>query len=141
MATHINTGNVRFESRMRSRERIERALEATYLEDRGFEVPTMVFTVPELREVAEDVDRLAEGHDGRHYVSLLKQEPSAAAAREMESLAGTGAGVHVAGRAVHLLLGESYLGGAVDNARVEKVLGPATNRSATVIGAIVAKWC
>ena len=32
VATHINTGNVRLATRMRSRERIEAALEAAYLE-------------------------------------------------------------------------------------------------------------
>ena len=141
VATHINTGNVRFETRMRSRERIEQALEQAYREDRGFEVPTMVFTVAKLRTMAEDADRLGEGHEGRQYVSLLKNEPSAADARAMEALGGDGARVHVAGRAVHLLLGDSYLGAAVDNARVEKLAGPATNRNATVIRAIVAKWC
>lgn len=41
--THINTGNVRIVTTMRSRARIESALEAAYREDRGFEVPTIVF--------------------------------------------------------------------------------------------------
>ncbi len=141
VVTHINTGNVRFDTRMRSRERIEQALEQAYRDDRGFEVPTMVFTAPELCQVADDADRFGEGHEGRQYVSLLKHEPSAATSREMEALSGDGARVHVAGRAVHLLLGESYIGAAVDNARVEKLLGPATNRNVTVIRAIVGKWC
>jgi uncharacterized protein (DUF1697 family) len=141
VATHINTGNVRFESRMRSRARIEEALERAYLADRGFEVPTMVFTAAELCRVADDADRFGEGHEGRHYVSLLKSEPSPAAIEEMESLGGDGARVHVAGRAVHLLLEGGYIGASVDNARVERLLGPATNRTMTVIRAVVTKWC
>ncbi|WP_052327756.1 DUF1697 domain-containing protein [Serinicoccus marinus] len=37
VATYINTGNVRLETRRRSRARIEARLEAAYLADRGFE--------------------------------------------------------------------------------------------------------
>ncbi len=58
VATHINTGNVRFATRMRSRERIEAALEAAYLERTGFEVPTVVLTPAELHRVVEDAARL-----------------------------------------------------------------------------------
>lgn len=42
--TYINTGNVRFDTTMRSRAKIEAALEEAFLADRGFEVPTIVFT-------------------------------------------------------------------------------------------------
>ncbi|MCW2797304.1 DUF1697 domain-containing protein, partial [Nocardioides sp.] len=42
VATYINTGNVRFDSTMRSRARIEETLEKAFLESRGFEVPTIV---------------------------------------------------------------------------------------------------
>ena len=42
---------------------------------------------------------------------------------------------------MHLLFGDGFLGAAVPNARMEKLLGPATNRNATMIRAIVAKWC
>ncbi len=141
VVTHINTGNVRFDTRMRSRERIEQALEKAYLADRGFEVPTMVFTVPELCQIADDAERFADGHDGRHYVSLLKSEPTAAARTKAEALGGNGERVRVSGRAAHLLLGENYHEATVDNARLEKVLGPATNRNVTVIRALVGKWC
>jgi len=76
--TYINTGNVRFGTTMRSRPRIEAALEEAFAADRGFEVPTIVFTPAELRAVAADARRFADGHEGRHYVSLLKSEPTAA---------------------------------------------------------------
>ena len=139
--THINTGNVRFDTRMWSRGRIEAALEQAYREDRGFEVPTMVFTVDELRQVADDADRFAEGHDGRHYVSLLKSAPTAAARQAAEAFGGEGERVRISGRAAHLLLGENYHEATVDNARLEKVLGTATNRNLTVIRAVAKKWC
>src|SRR6476620_5501021 len=72
--TYINTGNVRFTSTLRSRAKVEAALERAVLADRGFEVPTIVFTLAELGEVAADAEKLAGERDdgGRHYVSVLK---------------------------------------------------------------------
>lgn len=141
VATHINTGNVRLETRMRSRARIEAALEAAYLEDRGFEVPTIGYTAAELCAIVEDADRVGKGHTGRHYVSLLKDEPSADDVATLEKRSSEHERVHVHGRAVHLLLGEQYHLAGTDNATVEKLLGVATNRNVTVLRALVPKWC
>jgi uncharacterized protein (DUF1697 family) len=141
VATHINTGNVRLDTSLRSRSKIEAALETAYADDRGFDVPTMVFTCAELVAVAAEADKLGEGHAGKHYVSLLKQEPSADAAAAIEALSSAHERVVVDGRAVHLLLGENYHEAKLSNAAVEKHLGPATNRNITVIRALVQKWC
>lgn len=141
VATHINTGNVRFDTAMRSRSRIEAALERSYEESQGFAVPTIVFTPAELCAIADDAERFGAAHEGRHYVSLLKTDPSPEAARRLEALGSERARVHVAGRAVHLLLGEQYHEAAVSNATVEKLLGVATNRNLTVVRALARKWC
>lgn len=141
VATHINTGNVRLVTSMRSRARIEAALEAAYLADRGFEVPAIVLTAAELRAVVDDADRLAPDHAGRHYVSLLKDEPTAATAAALEERSTDQERVHVVGRAVHLVLGDSYHEATLTNAAVEKQLGVATNRNLTVLRALVGKWC
>lgn len=141
VATHINTGNVRFETRMRSRARIEEALEAAYLDDRGFAVPTIAFTVEELRAIAQRADEVAEGHTGRQYVSFLKTEPSAERTAALTAMSTEQERVFVTGRAVHLLLGENYHEATLSNATVEKRLGVATNRNVTVLRALVQKWC
>lgn len=137
--TYINTGNVRFETRMRSRARIESALEAAFLERAGFEVPTICFTPAELRAIAEEAASF--GHDGRHYVSLLKEPPSAAAVRALEEASTAEEVARVGGRAVHLLLGENYHEARLTNAVVEKRLGVATNRNLTVVRTLAEKWC
>ena len=139
VATHINTGNVRLETTMRSRARIESALEAVYLEDRGFEVPAIVLTTAELRAVVDEAERVAPDHAGRHYVSLLKHEPDEAAACALVARSTRDERVHVAGRGVHLVLA-SYREAALGK-RVEKHLGVATNRNLTVLRALVEKWC
>ena len=139
VATYINTGNVRFDTRLRSRVRIEAALEEAFAAEAGFEVPTIVFTQAELREIAAHASTF--GHGGRHYVSLLKQAPSAAAVKKLEESVTTDEVAKVGGRAVHLLLGANYHEARLTNATVEKHLGVATNRNLTVIRALAEKWC
>lgn len=136
--TYINTGNVRFDTTLRSRARIEQILEEAFRADRGFDVPTIVFTPRELTEIAEHAASL--GHGGRHYVSLLKEEPSAAAVAKVEALATAEEVARVSGRAVHLLLGASYHQARLTNAVIERHLGVATNRNLTVIEALADKW-
>lgn len=138
--TYINTGNVRFGTTMRSRTRIEAALEEAFAADRGFDVPTIVFSQRELRAIADDAKRFADGHEGRHYVSLLKKAPTAAQVEAVEAAGAAGEVAKVGGRAVHLLLGENYHEAKLTNAVIEKHLGVATNRNLTVIEALADKW-
>ncbi|GAA1132733.1 DUF1697 domain-containing protein [Nocardioides aquiterrae] len=139
--TYINTGNVRFETPLRSRARIEAALEDAFLADRGFEVPTIVFTPAELREIAADAEKFADGHEGRHYVSLLKKTPTEAQIAAIHERSSAEEVARVGGRAVHLLLGSNYHEAKLTNAVVERLLGVATNRNLTVIRALAEKWC
>jgi len=139
VATYINTGNVRFDTTLRSRAKIETALEKAFAAEAGFEVPTIVFTQKELREIAEHAASF--GHGGRHYVSLLKETPSAADVKRLEESSTTDEVAKVGGRAVHLLIGANYHEARLTNAAVEKYLGVATNRNLTVIKALAEKWC
>ena len=144
MATYINTGNVRFDSALRSRAKIEAALEEAYRAEAGFEVPTIVFTTEELRSIAETRTAAFGTTSGRHYVSLLKEPPDCVRHQ------GDGGGEHrrarspasAAGRAPALLGRRSYGSDArLTNAQVEKLLGVATNRNLTVVSALAEKWC
>lgn len=141
VATYINTGNVRFTTALRSRAKIEGALEAAYAERAGFEVPTIVFTPAELCEIVADADQVAGDHGGTHYVSLLKEEPSAATAQELEGLGDDRDLARVRGRAVHLVVSDPYHQARLTNAHVEKALGVSTNRNLRVIRALAEKWC
>ncbi len=143
VATYINTGNVRFTTTLRSRAKVEAALEKAFEADRGFPVPTVVFTPQEICAIADDADELARGREEgqRHYVSLLKATPTAAGTKTVESAGDDGERAVVRGRAVHLMLGGSYHEAGLGNAEVEKALGVATNRNITVIRAIAEKWC
>ncbi|WP_028642959.1 DUF1697 domain-containing protein [Nocardioides sp. URHA0020] len=137
--TYINTGNVRFDTPLRSRARIEAALEEAFEAAAGFAVPTIVFTRRELRAIADEA--ASYDHGGKHYVSLLKDVPTAAAIAAVEAVGTTDEVARVGGRAVHLLLGDNYHEARLTNAVIEKHLGVATNRNLTVIRALAEKWC
>ena len=141
VATYINTGNVRFDTKLRSRAKIETALEDSFRAEAGVEIPTIVFTQKELRAIADEA--AAFGHvGGRHYVSLLKEAPSTAAIRTMEDSSTVDEVAKVGGRAVHLLFhGSDYHQARLTNVQVEKVLGVATNRNLTVISKLAEMWC
>lgn len=138
--TYINTGNVRFRTTMRSRPRIEAALEEAFLDDRGFEVPTVVVTPAELIAITRDAEAFASGGEARHYVSLLKDEPSAAGIEAIEASGSATEVARVGGRAVHLLIEGDYHTARLSNALVEKHLGVATNRNLTVIRELAERW-
>jgi uncharacterized protein (DUF1697 family) len=138
--TYINTGNVRVTTPLRSRAKVEAALEKAFRAEAGFEVPTIVLTPAELSAVAAYAEQAGEGHRGRHYVSLLKDPPTATAVAKLDGAGGDGERAVVDGRAVHLLLGENYHEATLDNALIEKHLGVATNRNLTVIRTLAEKW-
>ncbi len=144
VATHINTGNVLLTTKLRSRAEVEATLEGAFLADRGFEVPTIAYTLAELRAIGAAADEVAEELGdpvSAHYVTLLKDEPSKSVAAEIEALEYDGELARVRGRAVHLALAKPYNEAKLSNARIEKALGVATTRNVTVIRALVAKWC
>jgi uncharacterized protein (DUF1697 family) len=140
--TYINTGNVRFTSSLRSRAKVEQALEKAFEKHAGFKVPTIVMTPKELSQVAADATAVAKRHDntGAHYVSLLKETPKASDVKLLEALDHGEDLVAVHGRGAHLLVVTPSARGRLSNATVEKVLGVATNRNLTVITHLAQKW-
>lgn len=139
--TYINTGNVRFTSSMRSRERIEERLEAAFLADRGFDVPTVVYSAAEFAELAREARSLTSDALARHYVYLLKDEPTDAVRSSIEDTSGPLGDMVVRGRAAHALLRPGYADGVVDPLHAAKLLGVATSRNVTVVAALAQKWC
>ena len=140
--TYIQTGNIRITSPLRSRAKVESELEAVFLADRGFEVPTMVFSQAELKQIATDADEIAkQGFEYGHYVNLLKRPIDAELLDELRELTQDGIRFEVRGRAMHLLYDIGFGDAKKSPARAEKIIGAATNRSAKVIREIVERWC
>src|SRR3954452_4696487 len=82
--TYINSGNVRVTTALRSRAKVEAALEQAFEGEAGFEVPTVVVTPQYLTAIAAYAEKAASEHDGLHYVSLLKAAPTAAAVAKLD---------------------------------------------------------
>ncbi|WP_109473332.1 DUF1697 domain-containing protein [Ornithinimicrobium cavernae] len=141
--TYLNTGNLLVTSRMRSLARVGDALEEAFARDRGFEVPTIVFGFPELTELTEYAARLAgqAGHLERHYVSLLREEPAADLAAEVEGRSTPGTRLVVHGRSV-MMMWTRAVPGDVDplGSSLSRRLGLSTARTAGVLTEIVRRW-
>jgi uncharacterized protein (DUF1697 family) len=142
VATYINTGNVRVTTPLRSRAKVEAALEEAFLADRGFEVPTMVLTLRELLDVAEVADDLAAEHPDAeaHYVTLLKEVPAGGLVTEVESQSVDGELCRVTGRAAHVVLLKPFRAGRLMNGKAFAALGVGTARNVTVIRTLADKW-
>ena len=140
--TYINTGNVRLFSSLRSRAKVEQALEKSFEKHAGFKVPTIVMTPKELRQIATDATDVAKRHSntGAHYVSLLKEKPSVADIKKLEELDHGEDLAAVRGRGAHLLVVTPSARGRLSNATVEKLLGVATNRNLKVVKHLAEKW-
>jgi uncharacterized protein (DUF1697 family) len=140
--THIQTGNIKITSPLRSRAKVEAELEALFRVDRGFDVVTMVFSPEELRDVLAEADQLAAKRRPEYgqYLTMLKTPASTDLATSVEALSGNGENLVVRGRVVHLLYDVPY-GTSKVATQIEKLLGPGTNRNVSVIRALVEKWC
>jgi uncharacterized protein (DUF1697 family) len=141
--TYINTGNVRLTTSLRSRAKVEEALERAFAADRGFEVPTIVFTPEEVVDIAEVADKLwaEHGEPAGHYVTLYKQAPTAAAIAALAEREWDGEMAVVEGRAAHGLLYRSFHESRLLSSRLFEALGHGTSRNVKVIRAVAGKWC
>jgi uncharacterized protein (DUF1697 family) len=141
--THINTGNVRLTMSMRSPARVRSALEAAYLDDRGFEVTTFVFTPREVQALTDIGSALrAENASGsRHYVTLYHSPPEPAAVSAVQALDLEGERVVVEGRAAYTLIDGDIHTSRVLTSKEYGALGQGTARTITVLRAIALKWC
>jgi len=141
--TYINTGNVLLTTSLRSRPKVEAALEAAFLADRGFEVPTIVFTPPELLDVADVADELRaeHGEPDAHYITLFKEPPAAELVAAAQGLDLEKEVVQVRGRAAHVLLLKNFHEAKVLGTREFRALGEGTARNVTVIRTLAQKWC
>ncbi|KAB7745340.1 DUF1697 domain-containing protein [Nostocoides sp. F2B08] len=141
--TYINTGNVRLTTSLRSPARVRDALEQAYLADRGFEVPTLVFTPREVRELTERGLELRDGSGpgARHYVTLFHAPPDPAAIANLLAIDVEGERVVVEGRAAYTLIDGDIHTSRLLAAKEYAALGEGTARTITVLRTITEKWC
>lgn len=142
--TYIQTGNIRVTSPLRSRAKVEAGLEAVFLADRGFEVPTIVFSPAEIAAVAADVtamDFVRPKGEGGHYVNLMKEPIPEDLFAELVELTPKEIELHSRDRALHLLFHVGFGNAPSTPARAGRIMGVSTNRSGKVIREIAERWC
>ena len=140
-ATFIASGNVKVTTTLRSAAKVEKELERVMEAWLGFDVPTMVRTPKQLVAAYDDGDALKSPLPGspRHYVSFLKDQPPAAAVKELEAWDKPKERAKVLGREVHLWLGSDRP--KLTNATMEKILGTAgTARDWKTMTKLAATW-
>lgn len=140
--TYLNTGNVRLTSRRRSVAAVATDLEAAYAADRGFEVPTIVFTTEGLRAVAETADALVAEHGAPQQlnITLYADPPAPDAVRAVEALTHPDR-VVVRDRAAYVFLHTDFHTSKAMASREFRALGVGTARNVNVIRELATRWC
>jgi uncharacterized protein (DUF1697 family) len=142
VVTYIQSGNVRVDSPLRSPAKVETRLEEELSKAFGIDIPTIVRRPKELVELVEASPPNPLGDDARHYVTFLREKPSARQAKEMDGWDVEGERMVVVGRDVHLWFDKPSHEAKLNNARIEKLAGTqSTNRNWTVVTALAEKWC
>lgn len=134
--TFIASGNVLFEARRASRERLEREVEQSMREAFGFEVATCVRTAEEVIAAAAESPFPVDGVNAGAalYIGFCKQEPTAANTKTVEVLRSATDEFEICGRELYWLCRTKISDSPVTGAILEKKLGVAmTLRNATTV--------
>lgn len=140
--SHIQSGNIRFTSSLRSAATVELAVEAALEEICGFTVRTIVRTPAQLGELASYGKGLAAPLDGevRRYVTFLKADPDAEFLAMMNGWDVAGERALVNGRELYLWLAHPSHEAKLTNIRIERRGVVATTRDWKVVSALGEKW-
>jgi uncharacterized protein (DUF1697 family) len=136
--SYIQSGNLRFTSRLASVPEVELAFESALAELCGFTVATIVRTPVQLRELTSYGAALATPleAEGRRYVTLLKEDPGRELTDTLNSWEVVGERAHVHGREIYLWFAHPLHKAKLSNARIERGGVVATTRDWKVASAL-----
>jgi len=144
--SHIQSGNLRFTSTMRSAAKVELGIETALGELCGFSVRTIVRTPVELgaltsygRGVEAPLQASPEG-EVRRYITFLKGEPDDHFRARMNGWDVAGERAHVHGRELYLWLAHPSHELKLTNAQIERGAVVATTRDWKVVSALGERW-
>jgi uncharacterized protein (DUF1697 family) len=139
--TYIQSGNLRFTSRLRSAEAVEGAVELALEELCGFTVSTIVRTPVQLDELTSYGAALANPlGEARRYVTFLKTDPDDELKATLNGWDIPGERAQVHGREVYLWLAHPSHTAKLSNARIERKGMVATTRDWKVVLALGEMW-
>ena len=141
--TYIQSGNLRVSTPLRSRAKVERAIEDVLREGWKLDVATMVRTPAELTALGTALAGLEQPLPGepRRYVAFLKDEPDTAAIEALHAWDQEHERVTVVGREAVLWLNVPAHAAKLTNARLERMgTAVATTRDVKVVDELVRRW-
>lgn len=141
VATHIQSGNLRVTTPTRSAAEVASHLQTVLSEEFGFDIPTIVRTPAQLRELVATVEGMTPPlPDARVYIVFLQAGPSAEARSRLQGWDNAGERAVVVGPHVILWLSVPFHKARLTNARIEGIAGVATTRDLKVVRTLVQKW-
>lgn len=139
--SYIQSGNLRFTSRLRSVQAVEDAVESALEELCGFTVRTIVRTPVQLAELTSYGQALASPlGEARRYVTFLKGDPDDDLRTTMDGWDVPGERAHVHGREIYQWLAHPSHTAKLSNARIERKGMVATSRDWKVVSALGEMW-
>jgi len=143
VVTHIQSGNVRVTTSMRSASRVESTLREVISAEFGFDVPVIVRSPADVRRTAVEADALESplGSQARRYVTFTTGGITASGRTALEEWDEPGERAVVLGSDVVLFLTKPAHGVKLTNARLERLTGATgTARDLKVVRALAEKW-
>jgi uncharacterized protein (DUF1697 family) len=142
--TFIASGNVIFETTVRSVATLEKRIESQLRTSLGYEVTTFLRSPAELAEVVTSAP-FAHGEadlaGGSLYVGFLRAAPSDDVREKVLALRTPVDELGLHGRELYWLARERMMGSKISNARLERVLGtPMTMRNISTVTTLAAKY-
>lgn len=144
--SYIQSGNLRFTTRIRSAQRLELAVETALEELCGFTVKAIVRTPAQLRALTAYGMGLptpltaAPAGEVRRYVTFLKEDPDDGFLSRINGWDIVGERAHVHGREVYLWLAHPSHQAKLTGAQIERSGVVATSRDWKVVSALGEKW-
>jgi uncharacterized protein (DUF1697 family) len=140
--SHIQSGNLRLTSCLRSAAEVEVALETALEELCGFTVRTIVRTPAQLGELTAYGAALSAPMEGesRRYVTFLRDDPDEGFRTAMNGWDVPGERARVNGREVYLWFTHPSHQAKLSNARIERGGVVATTRDWKVVSALGEMW-
>lgn len=141
--THIQSGNLKVRSGVRSAAKVEADLRRAISDEFGFDVPVVVRTPAQLRTLVDEAEALDSpiAADAKRYVTFMTGDldPDGVTALHEWDVAAEGA--RVVGNDIVLFLSDGVQGSKLTNARIEKLTGAVgTARNISVVRALADKW-
>lgn len=141
--SHIQSGNIRVGSQLRSAERVAERLRADLSDWAGFDIPAIVRTPAQVRDLLSCVDGIPALLPGesRRYLAVADRTIGAEATLTLDRWDKPGERARVLGADILAELTVAFHQSTMTNTRIERITGATTTwRDLKVIRAIDERW-